>query len=228
MWPLTLIEKFKLQWQLYESCLSLLMHTSAQRRISRKKWGMKPSEVIKARWLNKSQSCIQPQEFTWLPPPKIKTHSKKTEKQIFHFMSESYPSFSHGGRQVKRSVGHAMEKMAWSKNVIDLQMCVKYYRRRKTRVPAKVLGDWSQEDLVKNKSIWLESPPWGAHKYSNKEPKRFHQASVASSGGRVWLQTVTTRGQQHAPHDSSNTLRFTEVENTDCHQFKGTVYIVIS
>lgn len=62
------------------------------------------------RRLNKSLDCSQPQEFTWLPPPKIKTHAKRDRQQIFHLIPENYPSFSHNGCQVKRSESHTMEK----------------------------------------------------------------------------------------------------------------------
>lgn len=161
-----------------KSINSISMHTYTQRRIASKQWGIKPSEVIKVRWLNKSPGCIQPQEFTRLPPPKIKTHSKKTEKQIFHFAPESYPSFSHDACQVKWSEGHAVEKMAWSKNVIDLQMCVKYYCRRRGQSAGR-----SQENLAEWKTHQSEwRAPWGVNKYSNKEHESLHQASVESIG----------------------------------------------
>lgn len=67
-------------------------------------------------------------------------YSKTTQKQIFHFMSESYPSFSHNGCQVKWNDGHAVEKLAWSKNAIDLQMCAKYYCSRRAWGSSKNAG----------------------------------------------------------------------------------------
>ena len=121
---------------------------------------MKPSEVIKVGWLNKSLDCIQPQEFTWLPPPKIETQSKRTEKQIFHLMPESYPSFSHEGCQVKRSKGSTMEKMAWSKNVINLEMYVKYYYRRRGRGASQSAGPGeAKKALQSEKHISLSGVP---------------------------------------------------------------------
>lgn len=110
-------------------------------------------------------------------------------------MPESDPSFSHNSCQVKRSDSHAVEKLAWSKNAIDLQMCVKYYCRRRGWGASKEEG-WVKPTKplrVKNTSVWAQRPL--------KNPQIWHWRAQASSRGEWHRQT--TRGQQHMLQQSS-------------------------
>lgn len=132
-----------------------------------------------------------------MSPPLNLTWTPKRQKNKYFTLSESYPSFSHNCCQVKRSKGHNMEKMLWSKNAIDLQMCVKYYCRGRSRGASQTAGTTRANKTTKSvKHISLSGEP-------PEEPKKSTSAFMKHQGyGEVKRRAVTA----HSYHQRAATV----------------------
>lgn len=118
-------------------------------------------------------------------------HSKKTEKQIFHFVSESYPSFLHDCCQVKRSEGHNTEKKCCDQRMQSIYRCVlSTITGGEEGVPAKLLGRVTPRKpwRVKNTLVWVESLLRSLETHGRESTSGF--IKLQGHGGEGWKRAV--------------------------------------
>lgn len=102
--------------------------------------------------------------------------------------------------------------MVWSKNVINLQMCVKYYHRRRSGMAAKVLQSVKPRKprREENTSVWVKSPRRRLQTQRHREwCASFKISSLEKKEGRMGQKAVCLLSD----HQRAATCATSEVQN---------------